>query len=100
MDVDARHSVDHCGPVMIQEQALAAFEPLDVPDPWSGWAKLVDPAPVEDEQVEAGPAAPSSAAPPASADDDLVAAVAQLVGELADERRRRAASDVARREAD
>jgi len=88
---------------MIQEHALADLEPVEVPDPWSGWAKLVDPAPVaappaeKPDEPPAEPAVQPAVAPP---DDDLVSAVAQLAAELADERRRRTASEVARREAD
>jgi hypothetical protein len=101
MDVDARVSEDHCGPVMIQEHALADIEPLEVPDPWSGWAKLVDPPPVAEPLAES-PAEPVVApvVAPEPPDDDLVSAVAQLAAELADERRRRTASDVGRREAE
>src|SRR3954451_9352294 len=97
MDVDARGSEDHSGPVMIQEHVLGHLEPVDVPDPWSGWAKLVDPAPVEAQEETARSEATPEPAPP---DDDLVAVVAQLAAELADERRLRSANEVARREAE
>ena len=104
---------------MIQEQALSDTAPS--PDPWSGWAKLVDlPASVADPEppppVEIAPTPPippaaptppaapippaAPAPPPALPNDDLVKAVAQLAAELADERRRRAAAEAARREAD
>ena len=97
---------------MIQEQARSDTAPS--PDPWSGWAKLVDlPASVADpeppppvEIAPTSPPAPPPAPPPtpqvptAVPNDDLVKAVAQLAAELADERRRRAAAEAARREAD
>lgn len=88
---------------MIQEHALADLELVEVPDPWSGWAKLVDPAPVEEEDaapVEEEAEAPLQAEAEAPQNGDLVAAFTRLAAELADERRRRTASDMGRREAE
>ena len=117
MDVDARRSEDHFGPVMIQEHALDDSGATPTPDAWSGWAKLVDlPADhtavedrgeVEDHDEASAPAearvdAPLEAAhqqsPPPN--DDLVSAVARLAAELADERRLRATAERGRREAE
>src|SRR5437588_6182134 len=100
MDVDARGSEDHCGPVMIQEHAFSQvseanevsdLEPAAPRDPWSGWARMTDlPGP---DEAQPDP-------PPAAAMPDLASVVAQLAGELADERRQRATADEARREAE
>jgi hypothetical protein len=92
---------------MLQEQAVGDLGVVPPPDPWSGWAHVVDlPASVEyDLDEDDGAAdAPAQAAdaeplvPPEN--DDLAAALAQLVAELADERSRRVAAEEARHEAE
>jgi hypothetical protein len=100
---------------MLQQQAAGDLGVVPPPDPWSGWAQVVDlPASVEhdleDEKVEAAvdPMDPVDAAGPAAPDAeaaspggvDMAAAVAQLLAELADERSRRVGAEEARREAE
>lgn len=102
MDVDARGSDDHSGPVSIQEQSLnqvSDLEPAPSPDPWSGWARLMDRAAKQAEPEPESEPEPHPEAP-VSANEDLVKAVSQLAAELADERRRRSDSEMARAKAD
>ena len=95
---------------MLQQQAVGDLGVAPPPDPWSGWAQVVDlPASVEydlddaedvaaaadatDPETEVtSPAAPLPATPPpderaapATGGVDLAAAVAQLATELADD---------------
>ena len=106
---------------MIQEQALDDIGATSPPDPWSGWAKLVDLPAAHDEvdahdhEADVGPEhadVHDEASPPAEApleparqplappNDDLVAAVARLAAELADERRLRATGERRRGDAE
>jgi phage baseplate assembly protein W len=93
---------------MIQEQALNDVGAAPAPDPWSGWARVVDlPASFEhdlDDSDEAPdtPAAstPAGRAEPQPAPGSLESAVAQLAEELADERRVRTHAEEARRDAE
>lgn len=103
-------------PVMIQEQALIDTHVTPRGDPWSGWAKLVDVAdesaeeavdvapvgvaPELEPEPEADEPTPTPTPQPAELSGDLVTAVAQLASELADERRRRTATEEGRRRAE
>jgi len=90
---------------MSEEQTVTDAAPPPTPlDAWSGLARLAevpataqvapDPAPAP-EPLPEPPSEPSTSEP-----GDLVAAVARLATELADERRRRAVADAARRDAE
>lgn len=78
---------------MIQEQALNDVGAAPAPDPWSSWARVVDlPASFEHELDDSDPAPPARGS--------LESAVAQLAGDLADERRLRTEAEEARRDAE
>jgi hypothetical protein len=89
---------------MLQQQDVGDVSVVPPPDPWSGWAQVVDlPASVEydldeDDGAADAPAQAADAPLVRPENDDLAAAVAQLVAELADERSRRVAAEEARRE--
>jgi hypothetical protein len=93
---------------MLQQQAVGDLSVVASPDPWSGWAQMVDlPASVEYELEEVE--AVEAVVDPADSPDteaaspggvDMAVAVAQLVAELADERSRRVGADGARHDAE